>query len=71
MSTTWVFLGVLAGREIALYNRLRFITEKKVYKHLIKDLSKAIIGLVISISVVFMINQYENILNLIKHYISL
>ena len=26
MSTTWVFLGVLAGREIALYNRLRFIT---------------------------------------------
>ena len=26
MSTTWVFLGVLAGREIALYTRLRFIT---------------------------------------------
>ena len=71
MSTTWVFLGVLAGREIALYNRLRFITEKKVYKHLIKDLSKAIIGLVVSIGVVFAINQYENILSLIKHYISL
>ena len=71
MSTTWVFLGVLAGREIALYNRLRFITEKKVYRHLIKDLSKAIIGLVVSISVVFAINQYESILNLIKHYISL
>lgn len=71
MSTTWVFLGVLAGREIALYNRLRFITEKKVYKHLIKDLSKAIIGLVISIGVVFAINQYENIVGLIKHYISL
>ena len=71
MSTTWVFLGVLAGREIALYNRLRFITEKKVYKYLIKDLSKAIIGLVVSISVVFAINQYESILNLIKHYISL
>ena len=71
MSTTWVFLGVLAGREIALYNRLRFITEKTVYKHLIKDLSKAIIGLVVSIGVVFVINQYESILSLIKHYINL
>ena len=71
MSTTWVFLGMLAGREIALYNRLRFITEKKVYKHLIKDLSKAIFGLVVSITVVFVINQYESIVELIKHYISL
>ncbi len=71
MSTTWVFLGVLAGREIALYNRLRFITEKKVYKYLIKDLSKAIFGLVVSIAVVFVINQYESIVELIKHYISL
>ena len=71
MSTTWVFLGVLAGREIALYNRLRFITEKKVYKHLIKDITKAIIGLFVSIVVVFVLNNYEKIFELIKHYISL
>ncbi|MBQ2984609.1 MAG: hypothetical protein IJD57_07435 [Candidatus Gastranaerophilales bacterium] len=71
MSTTWVFLGVLAGREIALYNRLRFITEKKVYKHLIKDITKAIIGLFVSIIVVFVLNNYEKIFELIKHYISL
>lgn len=71
MSTTWVFLGVLAGREIALYNRLRFITEKKVYKHLIKDITKAIIGLFVSIIVVFALNNYEKIFELIKHYISL
>ncbi len=71
MSTTWVFLGVLAGREIALYNRLRFITEKKVYKHVIKDFTKAIIGLIVSIAVVLIINQYDTILNLIKHYANL
>ena len=71
MSTTWVFLGVLAGREIALYNRLRFITEKKVYKHLIKDITKAIIGLVISIIVVFVLNQYDKIFALIHTYINL
>lgn len=71
MSTTWVFLGVLAGREIALYNRLRFITEKKVYKHLIKDITKAIIGLVVSISVVFILNQYDAIVEILHRYINL
>ena len=71
MSTTWVFLGVLAGREIALYNRLRFITEKKVYKHVIKDITKAIIGLVVSIVVVFVLNQHEKIIQMLLHYISL
>lgn len=71
MSTTWVFLGVLAGREIALYNRLRFITEKKVYKHLFKDFSKAIIGLFVSIVVVFVLNNHEKIYEIIMHYINL
>jgi len=71
MSTTWVFLGVLAGREIALYNRLRFITEKKVYKHLIKDLTKAVIGLVVSIAVVFVLNNHKQIIDVLIQYVSL
>ena len=71
MSTTWVFLGVLAGREIALYNRLRFITEKKVYKHLIKDLTKAIVGLVVSIAVVFILNNHQQIINVVIEYIKM
>ena len=71
MSTTWVFLGVLAGREIALYNRLRFITEKKVYKHVIKDITKAIIGLVVSIVVVFLINNHQKIIDILTGYVSL
>ena len=64
-------MGVLAGREIALYNRLRFITEKKVYKHLIKDLTKAIIGLAVSILVVFILNNHKQIIDTLMHYISL
>ncbi len=71
MSTTWVFLGVLAGREIALYNRLRFITEKKVYKHLLKDITKAVIGLVVSIAVVFILNKHNEIIQILMHYINL
>lgn len=71
MSTTWVFLGVLAGREIALYNRLRFTTEKKVYKHLIKDITKAVIGLIISITTVLLINNFNTIVETIKDYLNL
>lgn len=71
MSTTWVFLGVLAGREIALYNRLRFITEKKVYKYIIKDFSKAVIGLIVSILVVLLINYSDKIYTLIVNYFNL
>ena len=71
MSTTWVFLGVLAGREIALYNRLRFITQKKVYKHLLKDITKAIIGLVVSIAIVFILTNQQKIIDVIMHYINL
>ncbi len=71
MSTTWVFLGVLAGREIALYNRLRFITEKKVYKYIIKDFTKALIGLIVSIAVVLLINYSDKIYSLIVNYFNL
>ncbi len=65
MSTTWVFIGVLAGREIALYNRIRYKTQKKVYKHVLKDLTKAFIGLVVSISTVVVLTN----LNVVKESI--
>ena len=51
MSTTWVFLGLLAGREIALRNLLR--RKERTYSRtlalVMKDFSLASIGLVISI----------------------
>ena len=71
MSTTWVFIGLLAGREIAMYNRLRFETQKKVYKHVLKDFLKTVFGLVISIITVFTINHFDEIKAIIYHYLNL
>lgn len=59
MSTTWVFIGLLAGREIALYNRLRFESPKKMYKHILKDLTKVTFGLVVSIFVVVVLIKFD------------
>lgn len=64
MSTTWVFIGLLAGREIALYQRLRFESPKKMYKHIIKDLYKVTLGLIVSIVVVVMLTQFDYV----KHF---
>lgn len=61
MSTTWVFIGLLAGREIALYQRLRFESPKKMYKHILKDLTKVTLGLVVSIIVVVLLTQFGTV----------
>ncbi len=61
MSTTWVFVGLLAGREVAMYNRIRFETQKKVYKHVAKDFLKTLIGLIVSIATVMLINHFNQI----------
>lgn len=54
MSTTWVFIGVLAGREIALNFVLRKNEARKdMFKSLGKDLFKVFIGLVVSIALVY------------------
>ena len=55
MSTTWVFLGLLAGREIALrYNFDRKVS-KETLKDLGMDLAKVFFGLAVSIALVFLI----------------
>ncbi len=64
MSTTWVFIGLLAGREIALYQRLRFESTKKMYKHIVKDLYKVTLGLIVSITVVVLLTQFDYV----KHF---
>lgn len=55
MSTTWVFVGLLAGREIAIRLRL----EKRISKHIagmiLSDLGKVFAGLVVSVLLVFLI----------------
>ena len=54
MSTTWVFIGILAGREIALNFMLRKSEARHaMFKNLGMDLLKVLIGLVVSIVLVY------------------
>ena len=52
MSTTWVFLGLLAGRELALVARLKVSTPSAALAQLAKDFFKAFIGVLVSVGVV-------------------
>lgn len=70
MSTTWVFLGLLAGRELAIKLSKHYKSKRnmKFVLYLIgKDATSAIIGLLISISLAILINRdiQLEILNLI------
>jgi len=49
MSTTWVFLGLLAGREIALTTALKHQKSKHAFAVCGKDAIKALIGLAVSV----------------------
>ena len=52
MSTTWVFLGLLAGREYALRARLFRKVDMSLHRMVLSDLGKATIGIVVSILLV-------------------
>ena len=61
MSTTWVFIGILAGRELAI---TYFLNKKKIkYTYIIiaKDLGKVNIGLVVSVAIAFLIQYLKEI----------
>jgi hypothetical protein len=48
MSTTWVFLGLLAGRELS-YRLAEGAPLKETWRMIFMDLGKATIGLVVSV----------------------
>jgi hypothetical protein len=57
MSTTWVFLGLLAGREIAFaLSGTKSRSLKKAFKLARKDMVKAGFGLGVSVAIAFAIN---------------
>lgn len=59
MSTTWVFLGLLAGRELALTERTKdgdALPFKKSLKLVGKDMMRAMVGLAISLVLALLIN---------------
>lgn len=57
MSTTWVFIGLIAGREIGLRLNLERKLTKAVSKMVFADLGKVFFGLVISVVLVFIIKM--------------
>lgn len=59
MSTTWMFVGILAGREIAINYLLRKEEMKNTYKLVVKDFARVNIGLIVSILIAFMIQYFK------------
>lgn len=59
MSTTWVFVGLLAGREIALTVRSRVRPGRELVPLILSDLAKVTVGLVSSILLVYFIHTLQ------------
>ncbi len=55
MSTTWVFIGLLAGREIGIHINIHKKISKTIGKMVISDLVKVLLGLLVSVILVFII----------------
>ena len=53
MSTTWVFLGLLAGREVGMWLRLRHSESGTLTRMILRDLRKVTLGAVVSLLVAF------------------
>jgi len=55
MSTTWVFVGLLCGRELAIHSSERFKGTKAVFPIIAKDFAKVLVGLGVSLVLVWII----------------
>ncbi len=53
MSTTWVFIGILAGRELMIAWKMDGVLEKRELYGIAQDLIKVFAGLVVSILLVY------------------
>lgn len=55
MSTTWVFIGLLAGREIAIHLQLEGKLSKRINRMVLLDFGKVLFGLGVSVLLVYVI----------------
>lgn len=58
MSTTWVFLGLLAGRELAIYQRNGDNNKKSIFPIIRDDFGKLLFGLLASIAIAYFVNIF-------------
>ena len=56
MSTTWVFVGLLCGRELAISTIMQNYKFKYVFPIIARDFVKMLVGLLVSIGIVLMIH---------------
>ena len=56
MSTTWVFVGLLSGRELAISTIMQDYKFKYVFPIIAKDFIKMLVGLLASIGIVLIIH---------------
>tara|TARA_Y100000310_G_scaffold339916_1_gene434099 strand:- start:138 stop:1100 length:963 start_codon:yes stop_codon:yes gene_type:complete len=56
MSTTWVFIGLLCGRELAISTIMQDYKFKYVFPIIAKDFIKMVVGLLVSIGIVLIIH---------------
>ena len=56
MSTTWVFVGLLCGRELAISTIMQDYKFKYVFPIIAKDFLKMLVGLIASIGIVLLIH---------------
>ena len=56
MSTTWVFVGLLCGRELAISTIMKDYKFKYVFPIIAKDFIKMLVGLLVSIGIVLLIH---------------
>ena len=56
MSTTWVFIGLLCGRELAISTIMQDYKFKYVFPIIAKDFIKMLVGLLVSIGIVLLIH---------------
>jgi hypothetical protein len=61
MSTTWVFVGLLAGREYMISYRLKDPALRKVTQVVSLDLFKVITGLMVSVGMVYLIGWLKTL----------
>lgn len=59
MSTTWVFIGLLSGRELAMYTRIKDYKFKHVFPIVGKDMLRLFFGLAVSIVIALAIQNPE------------
>ena len=57
MSTTWVFVGLLCGRELAISTLNKNYKLKNVFPIIGKDFFKMMIGLAVSVTIVLLIHE--------------